>query len=225
MSGVVANLDRVRAAIVAAAREAHRPPEDVTLVVVSKTYGAEAIRPLLEAGCRVFGENRVQEAQGKWPALKLLFPDLRLHMIGPLQTNKVREAVALFDVIETVDRPKLALALAQEKARSGHCPQCAIQVNTGEEAQKAGVHPADADAFITHCRVDLGLPVIGLMCIPPVDEEPSPHFALLREIAKRHSLPGVSMGVSMGMSGDFEIAVRMGATSVRIGSAILGERS
>ncbi|MBF0130564.1 MAG: YggS family pyridoxal phosphate-dependent enzyme [Alphaproteobacteria bacterium] len=220
MSGAEARLQQVRAAIAAAAREVRRRPEDVTLVVVSKTHGIDALRPLLDAGWREFGENRVQEAETKWSALKAGHPDLRLHMIGPLQTNKIRDAVALFDVIETVDRPKLARGLADEMARSGRRPECYIQINTGEEEQKAGIFPEAADSFIETCRNDLGLPIVGLMCIPPADEEPSPHFALLREIAGRHGLSRLSMG----MSDDFEVAVRLGATTVRVGSAILGGR-
>ena len=219
MTGVIANLHQVRSAIAAAAKDAGRC-DDVALVVVSKTHAAEALAPLLAAGCRIFGENRLQEAEKKWPDLIRDYPDIRLHMIGPLQTNKVREAVALFSVIETVDRPKLARVLAEEMARSGRRPECYIQVNTGEEPQKAGISPADVDAFMTLCRVDLGLPISGLMCIPPANEEPAPHFALLREIGKRHALPNLSMG----MSGDFETAIAMGATAVRVGSAIFGER-
>lgn len=195
-------------------------PAAITLVAVTKTHGADRIHPVLAAGHRDFGENRVQEAMDKWPALKAEFPDVRLHLIGPLQTNKVREAVALFDVIESVDRPKLAAALATEMERTGRRPECFIQVNTGEEEQKAGVWPGEADAFIAECSDRLGLGVVGLMCIPPVDEEPAPHFALLRDIARRHGLPGLSMG----MSGDFEVAIQMGATHVRVGSAIFGHR-
>ncbi len=172
------------------------------------------------AGRRVFGENRVQEAAGRWDSLRPLYTDIQLHLIGPLQTNKVKQAVSLFDVIESVDRPRLAEALATEMTRTGRQLPCFIQINTGEEAQKAGVLPADADAFIVRCRDELGLNVVGLMCIPPAEEEPSPHFALLAEMAKRHGLPGLSMG----MSGDYEIAVRLGATHVRVGSAIFGTR-
>ena len=175
---------------------------------------------LLRAGHRVFGENRVQEAQGKWPALKTEFPDLELHLIGPLQSNKAKEAVALFDVIETVDRQKLARVLAKEMARQGRRPVCFVQVNTGEEPQKAGVWPGAADAFIAECRDELGLPVEGLMAIPPEAEEPAPHFALLAKIAARNGLAKLSMG----MSADFEIAVQFGATHVRVGSAIFGPR-
>ena len=217
---VADGLAAVRARIAAAARAVGRDPAGVTLVAVAKTHGAEAVQAALAERQRVFGENRVQEAQGKYPALKPAYPDLRLHLIGPLQSNKARDAVALFDVIETVDRPKLAEALAQAMERLGRRPTCYIQVNTGAEPQKAGVLPAEADAFIAACRERYRLPVTGLMCIPPVDQEPSPHFALLREMARRHDLPDLSMG----MSGDFEIAIRLGATHVRVGTAIFGAR-
>jgi len=217
---VAANLADVRARIADAARAAERDPASVTLVAVSKTHGADRARAALEAGQRVFGENRVQESQAKWPALRADYPDLILHLIGPLQSNKAADAVALFDVIETVDRPKLAAALAREMERQGRRPACLVQVNTGAEPQKAGVAPEDAEAFIAHCRDALGLPIAGLMCIPPADEEPSPHFALLREIARR---AGLSV-LSMGMSGDFDVGVAMGATHVRVGTAIFGDR-
>jgi pyridoxal phosphate enzyme (YggS family) len=213
-------LAAVRARIAEAARAARRDPAAVTLVAVSKTQSAERIAASLSAGQRVFGENRVQEAQGKWPALRAGWPDLSLHLIGPLQTNKVRDAVALFDVIETVDRESLAAALAREFARSGRRLRCLIQVNTGEEPQKAGIAPAEADAFIARCRDVHGLPIAGLMCIPPVDDDPALHFGLLRAIAERHGL-GV---LSMGMSADFELAIRFGATHVRVGTAIFGTR-
>jgi len=215
-----ANLASVQADIADAARQAGRAPESITLVAVGKGHPAERSRAILAAGQRVFGENRVQEAEEKWPALKADFPDARVHLIGPLQTNKVRHAVALFDVIETVDRPRLAQALAREFDSSGRQLPCYIQVNTGAEPQKAGVLPEDADAFIAQCRDELGLPVAGLMCIPPVDEEPSLHFALLREMAKRQGLDGLSMG----MSADYPIAVAFGATLVRVGTAIFGTR-
>lgn len=215
-----ANLQAVRGEIADAARTASRDPASVTLVAVGKAHPAERSRAVLEAGQRVFGENRVQEAEGKWPALKEAFPDTQLHLIGPLQTNKVRQAMALFDVIETVDRPKLATALAREMDRSGRRPECLIQVNTGNESQKAGIAPEAADAFIQQCLNDLELPVRGLMCIPPVDEEPSLHFALLREIARRHDLPWLSMG----MSADYQVAIAFGATHVRVGTAIFGTR-
>ena len=218
--GLAERLAVIRDRIAAAARAVRRDAAAVTLVAVSKTHAAGAISSAIAAGQRVFGENRVQEAQAKYPALKAAHPDLVLHLIGPLQSNKVREAVALFDVIETVDRPKLADALAREMERAGRRPRCFIQVNTGEEPQKAGVPPAAADAFIAECREHWRLPVVGLMCIPPLDQEPSPHFALLREIARRHELPELSMG----MSADYEIAIRLGATHVRVGTAIFGER-
>jgi pyridoxal phosphate enzyme (YggS family) len=217
---IAANLISVRTRIEAAARGAGRPADAVTLVAVSKTNPQGAVRAALAAGQRVFGENRVQEALDKFPALRGDFPDLALHLIGPLQTNKVREAVAHFDVIETVDRPRLAEALAREMQRAGRRPACLIEVNTGEEPQKAGVFPAAADDFIVDCRDRLGLPVEGLMCVPPHGEGPSPHFALLREIARRHNLPVLSMG----MSADFETAIRFGATHVRVGTAIFGAR-
>ncbi len=217
---VADGLKAVRARIAAAARAMGRDPQAVTLVAVAKTHGPEAVEAALAEGQRVFGENRVQEAQGKYSALKPAYPDLQLHLIGPLQSNKAKDAVALFDVIETVDRPKLAEALAQAMERLGRRPRCYIQVNTGAEPQKAGVLPAEADAFIAACRERYKLPVRGLMCIPPVDQEPSPHFALLREMARRHDLADLSMG----MSGDFEIAIRLGATHVRVGTAIFGAR-
>jgi pyridoxal phosphate enzyme (YggS family) len=219
-AGVAGRLAEVRARIEAAARAAGRHATDVTLVAVSKTHTPAEIAAAIAAGQRIFGENRVQEAQAKYPALKASQPDLLLHLIGPLQTNKVKDAVALFDAIETVDRPKLAEALAREMERAGRRPGCFIQVNTGEEPQKAGILPAEADAFIRDCVERLRLPLRGLMCIPPFDQEPSPHFALLREIARRHGLAELSMG----MSGDFEIAIRLGATHVRVGTAIFGAR-
>jgi pyridoxal phosphate enzyme (YggS family) len=219
--GVAERLAAVRDRIAAAARAAGRDPADVTLVAVSKTHDVGAISTAIAAGQLVFGENRVQEAQAKYPALKAARPDLVLHLVGPLQTNKVKDAAALFDVIESVDRPKLAEALAREMERTGRRIRCFVQVNTGEEPQKAGVLPAAADAFITECRERWRLPVVGLMCIPPLDQEPSPHFALLREIARRHGLDELSMG----MSADYEIAIRLGATHVRVGTAIFGERT
>ena len=217
---VADNLARVRGRIAAAARAAGRDPGEVTLVAVGKLHPAARIEAALAAGQRVFGENRVQEAEAKFPDLKQGWPDLVLHLIGPLQTNKARVAVALFDVIETLDRPKLARALAKEMAAQGRRPACFIQVNTGEEPQKAGVAPAEADALIALARDELALPVEGLMCIPPLDEEPALHFALLREIARRNGLAKLSMG----MSGDFETAIRFGATHVRVGTAIFGPR-
>ncbi len=217
---VAANLATVNAEIAAAAEAAGRPADSVTLVAVAKIQPAERIRPVLEAGQRIFGENRVQEAEGKWPALKADHPDARLHLIGPLQSNKTRHAVRLFDVIETVDRPKLARALAQAMDKEERRPDVFIQVNTGEEEQKHGVPPGEADAFIRACIDDFLLPVKGLMCIPPIGEEPSLHFALLREIARRNGLDELSMG----MTADYPIAIRFGATVVRVGTAIFGAR-
>jgi PLP dependent protein len=217
---IAANLTAVRDRIAAAARAAGRSPQRVALVAVGKTHPPASVRAALIAGHRLFGENRVQEAQTKYPALREAFPDLALHLIGPLQTNKVKDAVALFDVIETVDRPRLAAALAGEMARTGRRLPCFVEVNTGEEPQKAGVLPAAADAFIVECRDRLGLPIAGLMCVPPQDESPAPHFALLREIAQRTGLELLSMG----MSADFETAIRFGATHVRVGTAIFGAR-
>ena len=219
-AAIAANLVQVRARIAEAATAAGRDPAGITLVAVGKMHGAPFIEAALAAGQRVFGENRVQEAEGKFPALKAAHEDLVLHLIGPLQTNKAREAVQLFDVIETLDRPKLARALAKEMDRTGRRPACYVQVNTGEEPQKAGALPADADALIALARGELDLPVEGLMCIPPFDDEPAPHFALLGEIAKRNGLAKLSMG----MTSDFEIAVRFGATHVRVGTAIFGAR-
>jgi len=206
--------------IAAAAKTAGRDPAEVTLTAVTKTHGEDRIRPVLEAGHRVFGENRVQEAQGKWPEPREAFPDLELRLIGPLQTNKVKDACALFDVLETVDREKLARALAKERERAGALPRLLVQVNTGEEPQKAGVLPAEAEDFLAFCRGELDLPVEGVMCIPPADEPPAPHFGLLVGIARRAGLPVVSMG----MSGDYETAVKLGATHVRVGSALFGAR-
>ncbi len=215
---VAANLAAVKARIGTAA--AGRSTQDVTIVAVSKSHRAERIVAALRAGHRVFGENRVQEASVKWPALRAEFADVELHLVGRLQTNKVREAVALFDVIESVDRLKLARALAAEMARAGRRLPCFVQVNTGEEPQKSGVPPEKADALITTCIEDLDLPVVGLMCLPPIDEEPSLHFCLLAELARRCGLNQLSMG----MTGDYEIAVRFGATHVRVGTAIFGQR-
>lgn len=214
------NLSQVQGELEQAIKEASRAPGSVELVAVSKTKPAEIIREALKAGQRVFGENRVQEAEGKWPELKEEFENVRLHLIGPLQTNKVRHVLGLFDVIETVDRPKLALTLARLMEETGHRPDCFIQINTGEEEQKAGIVPPDADDFIALCRDELGLPVKGLMCIPPIDEEPSLHFALLSQIAERNGL----QGLSMGMSADYPVAVKFGATHVRVGTAIFGKR-
>jgi len=220
MSDGAEHLAEVQGRIAAAARAAGRLPNEITLVAVSKTHGAERVRELLEVGHRVFGENRVQEAQEKFPALKVDHPDLELHLIGPLQTNKARDAVALFDVIQSVDRERLAATLAKEMERAGKRPTCFIQVNTGEEEQKAGILPADLDAFVAACRDVHKLPVVGLMCIPPVGEEAALHFALLAKMAKRNGLGRISMG----MSADYETAVRLGATHVRVGSALFGAR-
>ena len=215
---VAANLADVRNRIAAAhISEDSQLPE---LVAVSKRQPLDRIEAALAAGQRVFGENRVREAQERWASRHSLYPDLRLHLIGPLQTNKAADAVALFDVIEVVDRPKLALSLSAEMASQGRPLPCYVQVNTGEEDQKSGIWPEEADDFIAFCRDECGLNIAGLMCIPPVDEEPAMHFALLRTIAERNGLSGLSMG----MSGDYEEAVRFGATSVRVGSAIFGSR-
>ncbi|MFM8801091.1 MAG: YggS family pyridoxal phosphate-dependent enzyme [Tagaea sp.] len=214
------NLKQIRVRIDAAASAAQRDPADVTLVAVAKTYGPDAVEAALAAGQRVFGENRVQEAQGKYPPFKARHPDLDLHLIGPLQTNKVKEAVALFDAIHTLDRPKLAAALASEIARTGKRPALFVQVNTGAEPQKAGIMPDSADAFIAACREVHGLTLAGLMCIPPVADPPAPHFAFLAEMAKRNGLAHLSMG----MSGDYETAIALGATHIRVGSAIFGAR-
>lgn len=217
---VAANLTAVREKIAAAAREVGRDPSSVSLIAVSKSHPAPAARSALDAGHRTFGENRVQEAQEKWPPLRGDFPDAEVHLIGPLQTNKTADAVALFDAIQTLDRDKLARNLAQEIDRSGRRPALFVQVNTGEEPQKAGVLPEDADAFIDKCRSVYVLPVVGLMCIPPVDENPALHFALLADMAARNGLSRLSMG----MSADYETAVRLGATEVRVGTAIFGTR-
>ena len=219
-TGATAGLAEVRARIGKSCREHGRDPQGVTLVAVSKTFGSESIRPLIAAGQRVFGENRVQEAEGKWPALKAGTPDIELHLIGPLQSNKTAQAVALFDVIQSVDREKIARALAAEMKRQGKAPRLYIQVNTGEEPQKAGIAPGETAAFVSLCRDELDLPIEGLMCIPPADDDPGPHFALLARLAAGN---GIS-GLSMGMSGDFEIAIGHGATHVRVGSAIFGSR-
>ena len=207
--------------IAEAARSAGRDAEAVKLIAVSKTVPADAIEEAIACGQRRFGENRVQEAKAKWPALKERHPGLELHLIGPLQSNKVRDAVELFDVIHSVDRPKIAAALAEEMKRPGKSPRLLVQVNTGDEPQKAGVLPSETDAFVGLCRDKLGLPIEGLMCIPPFDEEPSMHFALLAKIAARLGLTELSMG----MSGDFEKAIAFGATYVRIGTAIFGART
>jgi pyridoxal phosphate enzyme (YggS family) len=217
----VSRLARVREQIDAAARSAARDPASVNLIAVSKTFDAADIRPILEAGHRHFGENRVQEAQGKWPAMRADYPDVTLHLIGPLQSNKAADAVALFDVIHTIDRPKIAAALAAEMRKQNRRIPVFVQVNTGKEPQKAGVMPEDAGAFVIHCRDIDQLDVVGLMCIPPVDEEPSIHFAFLAKLAAELGL----QRISMGMSGDYEPAIEFGATEVRVGSAIFGSRS
>jgi pyridoxal phosphate enzyme (YggS family) len=216
----VEGLNSVRAAIHRAAADYERDAASLTLVAVSKTFPAEDIEPVLAAGQRVFGENYVQEAKAKWPSLRERYPDVELHMIGPLQSNKAREAVDLFDVIHTLDRPSLAEALAKEIAKSGKRPRLLVQVNTGEEPQKGGVMPAEVDAFIEACRAKHGLTIDGLMCIPPAEDPPSPHFALLATMARRN---GLTM-LSMGMSADFDAAIQLGATHVRVGSAIFGVR-
>jgi pyridoxal phosphate enzyme (YggS family) len=213
-------LAAVRAEIERACREALRDPAGVTLVAVSKTFDADAIEPVIAAGQRVFGENRVQEAKAKWPALTARHPGIELHMIGPLQSNKAKEAVALFDAIHSVDRPSLCEALAKEITRQGRRPRLFVEINTGAEAQKAGILPQDADAFIARCRDGHGLTIDGLMCIPPAEEAPAPHFALTAKIANRNGLKLLSMG----MSADFPAAIAMGATHVRVGSAIFGAR-
>jgi pyridoxal phosphate enzyme (YggS family) len=213
------NLADILARIETARKAAIKPAADTKLVAVSKTVPEAGIREALAAGQRLFGENRVQEAQGKFPSLKAEFPDLELHLIGPLQTNKVKEAVALFDCIQTLDRARLADAIAAERGRSGQCPKLFLQVNTGEEPQKAGVLPGEAAELIAYAR-KLELPLEGLMCIPPLDDDAAPHFALLAKISRDHGLAGLSMG----MSGDFELAVKFGATHVRVGTAIFGVR-
>lgn len=220
MSDTVMRLAAIRAAVARTARDFERAPDTVTLIAVSKTMPAEAILPALEAGQRVFGENYVQEAKTKWPALRERFPDAQVHMIGPLQSNKAKEAVALFDAIHSLDRESLAKELAREIAKAGRAPALFVQVNTGEEPQKGGVVPAEIDDFLKTCRVHHGLEISGLMCIPPADEPPSPHFALLAKIAARNGLAGLSMG----MSADYEAAIQLGATHVRVGSAIFGAR-
>lgn len=213
-------LKKVLNGVVAAAQAAHRAPEDVTLIAVSKTFDGPDIVPVIEAGQRVFGENRVQEAKGKWPALKMAWPDVELHLIGPLQSNKTAEAVQLFDAIHTVDRPKIAAEIAKEMRRQAKGLRLFVQVNTGREPQKAGIDPGEADAFLRECREVHGLEISGLMCIPPAEEDPAPHFALLAEIARRNGLSQLSMG----MSGDYPQAIAAGATHVRVGSAIFGTR-
>jgi pyridoxal phosphate enzyme (YggS family) len=221
-SGAVpAGLAAVERDVAAACNEARRERSSVSLIAVSKTFGADDILPVIDAGQRVFGENRVQEAKAKWPALTATHPGIALHLIGPLQSNKAKEAVALFDAIHSVDRPSICEALAREILKQGRAPQLFVQINTGEEAQKAGIAPADADDFLRRCGADFGLTIAGLMCIPPVDEAPAPHFALTARIAARNGLTLLSMG----MSADFAIAIQFGATHIRVGSAIFGHRT
>jgi PLP dependent protein len=222
MAVVTANrLEHVRAEIARACRDAQRDPADVTLIAVSKTFGPDAVEPVIAAGQRVFGENRVQEAKAKWPPLLSKCPGVELHLIGPLQSNKAKEAVALFDAIHSVDRPSLCEALAKEINKQGRQPTLFAEVNSGSERQKAGVLPQDADAFLAACRDKYGLIISGLMCIPPLDEAPGPHFALTAKIARRN---GIKL-LSMGMSADFSTAIALGATHIRVGSAIFGERA
>lgn len=217
---VAENLRAVNRAVAQAAAAAGRAPDAVAVIAIGKKQPLARIEAALAAGHRIFGENRVQEAAAKWPQLKERYPDVELHLVGALQSNKAGEAVALFDVIHTVDRPKLARVLAEQMARAGRRPRCLVQVNTGLEPQKSGVAPDEVDAFVAACKEDYGLPVAGLMCIPPLDEEPSLHFALLAKLGRRLGLPLLSMG----MSADFELAVRLGATHVRVGTAIFGPR-
>lgn len=220
MASVADQLSSVLSDIRKAEAEYGRPEGAVTLIAVSKTFEADAIRPALETGHRVFGENRVQEAMGKWPELRGFYDGIELHLIGPLQSNKAKEAVATFDVVHTVDRPKIAKALKAEMNKQGRDLPCFIQVNTGEEPQKAGIPPEEVDQFVKECKETVGLNIVGLMCIPPVDEAPGEHFALLQKIAARNGLSQISMG----MSSDYETAVGFGATHVRVGSAIFGSR-
>jgi PLP dependent protein len=217
---IIDRYNAAKAAISRAATDCDRDPASVTLVCVTKTFPAEDVVPLLEAGHRIFGENRVQEAMGKWPGLREKFAGIELHLIGPLQSNKTKEAVETFDAIQSVDREKIAAALAEEMTKQGKRPRLFVQVNTGAELQKAGILPQDADAFIAACREKYGLEIAGLMCVPPVDEQASPHFALLADIAARNDVKELSMG----MSSDFELAIQLGATYVRVGSAIMGAR-
>jgi pyridoxal phosphate enzyme (YggS family) len=214
-------LTEIRDRIAAAANEAGRAAKEITLIAVSKTFGVQDIVPVIEAGQRCFGENRVQEAQAKWPGLREPHPGVELHLIGPLQSNKAKEAVALFDAIHTLDRPKIARVIAQEMAAQERLLKLFIQVNTGDEPQKAGIAVSDLDGFYAQCRDEFGLAIEGLMCLPPIDEPPGAHFALLAELAASLGLPSLSMG----MSADFEAAIRLGATHVRVGSAIFGERN
>jgi hypothetical protein len=220
VSAIADNITEIRAQIDAAARGVDRDPATVALIAVSKKQPDARVQAALDAGHRVFGENRVQEAQGRWTERRQQVPDLELHLVGALQSNKAKEAVELFDAIHSVDRESVAKALAKEIAKQGQRPALFVQINTGEEAQKAGIAPGDADAFIAWCRDELDLLIVGMMCLPPVDEDPAPHFALLAKIAARNDLPKLSMG----MSGDYETAVQLGATHVRVGSALFGAR-
>jgi PLP dependent protein len=219
-SSLAGGLDAVQQEIARACKDARRDRASVTLIAVSKTFAADAISPIISAGQRVFGENRVQEAKAKWPGLMTAYPGIALHLIGPLQSNKAKEAVALFDAIHSVDRPSICEALAKEIKSQGRIPELFVQLNTGEEPQKAGIAPGEADAFIASCREKYGLPISGLMCIPPVNEAPAPHFALTAKVAARNGLKNLSMG----MSADFATAIQFGATHVRVGSAIFGHR-
>ena len=219
-SNPAGGLAAVEQEIARACKDARRDRASVTLIAVSKTFGADAVLPVIAAGQRIFGENRVQEAKAKWPALMAAHPGLAVHLIGPLQSNKAKEAVALFDAIHSVDRPSVCEALAKEMKSQGRRPDLFVQLNTGEEPQKAGIAPGEADGFIAGCREKYGLPISGLMCIPPVNEAPAPHFALTAKIAARNGLSNLSMG----MSADFAIAIQFGATHVRVGSAIFGHR-
>ncbi len=220
MTDPVSALREIHSRIEIAAKAANRDPTSITLVAVSKTYGEDLILPVIDSGQRVFGENRVQEAKTKWPPIQARVPDLKLHLIGPMQSNKVKDAVELFDAIHTVDRPKIAEALAAEIKKQGRSPQLFVQVNTGEEPQKSGIPPQMTASFVNVCRNKLDLPITGLMCIPPVDEEAALHFGLLAKLAAESGLPGLSMG----MSDDFETAIALGATHIRVGSAIFGAR-
>jgi PLP dependent protein len=220
MDNSVTRYQQVLERMATALKNAGRPENSVRLVAVSKTFAPEAILPIIQAGQRVFGENRVQEAADKWPEMRQQYPDLELHLVGPLQSNKAADAVALFDVIETVDRPKIAAAIAMEIRKQGRKPELFVQVNTGAEPQKAGILPEQTLTFVKSCRNEHGLEIGGLMCIPPLDENPEPHFAILAKLAGECALEKLSMG----MSGDFETAIAMGATHVRVGSAIFGER-
>lgn len=219
-ANAVEGLKAVLRNIARAQSEAGRPKDAVELVAVTKTFDAQTIRPVIDAGHRIFGENRVQEAQSKWPRLKADFSDIELHLIGPLQSNKTKEAVALFDVIQSIDREKIAKEIAKETEKQGRAPRLYVQVNTGLEAQKAGIDPRQAVAFVERCRTEHGLQIEGLMCIPPFDENPGPHFALLEKLAGEAGVEHLSMG----MSGDYETAIAFGATKVRVGSAIFGHR-